>query len=133
MLHKQVAAEEGLPYGDREKTFNSRLAQELGKWAEGAGVGDAYHRAVFQAYFANNSNISDVNTLLSLIERIGLSSIEAKLVLEKRTFKQVVDQDWLRCRQMGITAVPTFFMGNRILVGAQSYPILERFVTAAIH
>jgi hypothetical protein len=29
---KAVALEEGLPFGDRKKTFNSRRAQELAKW-----------------------------------------------------------------------------------------------------
>ena len=32
-----VAAELGLPFGKREKTFNSRIAQELGKLAEKKG------------------------------------------------------------------------------------------------
>jgi predicted DsbA family dithiol-disulfide isomerase len=31
----------------RKKTYNSRLAQELGKWAETKGKGDEYHDAVF--------------------------------------------------------------------------------------
>jgi predicted DsbA family dithiol-disulfide isomerase len=31
---EQVADELGLPLGDRKRTYNSRLAQELAKWAE---------------------------------------------------------------------------------------------------
>jgi hypothetical protein len=31
---KKVAEELGLPFGERKKTYNSRLAQELGKWAK---------------------------------------------------------------------------------------------------
>jgi len=30
---KKIAAELDLPWGERKRTFNSRLAQELGKWA----------------------------------------------------------------------------------------------------
>ena len=30
---RQVARELDLPFGDRTMTYNSRLAQELGKWA----------------------------------------------------------------------------------------------------
>ncbi len=34
MAHlKQVASGLGLPFGDRKMTYNSRLAQEVGKWA----------------------------------------------------------------------------------------------------
>ena len=48
---KRAAEELGLPLGERKKTYNSRRAQELGKWAETAGKGDEFHDAVFCAYF----------------------------------------------------------------------------------
>src|SRR5437763_1223454 len=38
---------EGLPYGDRKMTYNSRLAQELGKWADTQPGGEAIHDALF--------------------------------------------------------------------------------------
>jgi predicted DsbA family dithiol-disulfide isomerase len=50
---KKVARELDLPWGERKKTYNSRLAQELGKWAETKGKGDEYHDAVFRAYFVD--------------------------------------------------------------------------------
>src|SRR5215471_7636496 len=37
---------EGLPYGRRTHTYNSRLAQELGKWADTQPGGEAIHDAV---------------------------------------------------------------------------------------
>jgi predicted DsbA family dithiol-disulfide isomerase len=39
-------------------TYNSRLAQELGKWVETRGKGDQYHDAVFQAYFVDGKNLA---------------------------------------------------------------------------
>ncbi|MBU1015242.1 hypothetical protein KKI17_02290 [Patescibacteria group bacterium] len=39
-----------------------------------------------------------------------------------------LDADWQRSREHGVTAVPTFSMGGRNLVGAQSYAVLEKFV-----
>ena len=63
---KQVAKEQGLPFGDRKMTFNSRLAQELGKWAEQMEKGDAFHDAVFRAYFADGRNIADANVLADI-------------------------------------------------------------------
>ena len=55
---RQVARELDLPFGERKMTFNSRLAQELGKWAEDQGRGDAFHHAVFLAYFQRGENIA---------------------------------------------------------------------------
>ncbi|MBD3163069.1 MAG: hypothetical protein GF346_11645, partial [Candidatus Eisenbacteria bacterium] len=38
---KELAAAEGLPMGERTHTYNSRLAQELGVWAEEHDRGEA--------------------------------------------------------------------------------------------
>ena len=39
-----------------------------------------------------------------------------------------VDADWRRCRDLRITAVPTFVVGDEGVVGAQPYEVLERLV-----
>jgi len=36
--------------------------------------------------------------------------------------------DWRRCRNLGITAVPTFVVGDDGVVGAQPYEVLETLV-----
>ena len=53
---------EGLPYGNRTMTYNSRLAQELGKWADSQPGGEAIHDALFRAYFVDVKNIGDPGT-----------------------------------------------------------------------
>ena len=125
---KQVAEELGLPLGERRMTYNSRLAQELAKWAEMQGKGDPFHDAVFRAYFADGQNIGKREELVDLAESVGLSGKEAKSVLESRTCKEAVDHDWSRCRRLGITAVPTFAANRQAIVGFQSYEVLEQFL-----
>jgi predicted DsbA family dithiol-disulfide isomerase len=125
---KQVAEELGLPLGERARTYNSRLAQELGKWAETQGKGDEFHNAVFRAYFAQGANIGKTPELIALAESVGLPGKEAGKVLESRGFRESVDLDWARSRQMGVTAVPTFVIDSRGVVGAQSYEVLEQLM-----
>jgi predicted DsbA family dithiol-disulfide isomerase len=48
---KALMDAEGLPYGVRTHTYNSRLAQELGSWADTQPGGGAIHDALFKAYF----------------------------------------------------------------------------------
>ena len=62
---------EGLPYGPRTHTYNSRLAQEVAKWAETKPGGDAIHDALFRAYFAGGRNISDAAVLVDVADRWG--------------------------------------------------------------
>jgi len=125
---KKVADELGLPLGERKRTYNSRLAQELAKWAESRGKGDRFDEAVFRAYFVDGRNIGKMDELVAIAEAIGLSQKEARGVLESRTFREAVDADWERSRGLGITGVPTFVIGQRGVVGFQPYEALERFL-----
>ena len=111
---KQVARDLELPFGDREMTYNSRLAQELGKLAEVEGKGDDFHNAAFRAYFADGLNIGLVSVLAELGSSIGLSKEHVQDALENRTYKEAVDKDWTRSYQMGVTAVPTFMMNGLV-------------------
>ncbi len=126
---KRTADELGLPFGDRTMTCNSRLAQELGLWAESRGKGDSFHMAAFGAYFADGINLAKIPNLLQLVKNIGLPLEEAEGVLASRSFKKAVDQDWAESKFKSITAVPTFIMGHHKLVGAQSYENLVQLVT----
>ena len=124
----RVAAELELPYGKREKTYNSRLAQELGKLAEKNGIGELYHMAAFRSYFADGLNIGLDSTLMQLGTSLGLAVDDVRNALEKRAFKDAVDEDWNRSYQMGVTAVPTFMLNGMSLVGAQPYEKLVQLM-----
>jgi len=125
-----VAEELGLPLGERKKTYNSRLAQELAKWAESKGKGDEFHQAVFHAYFVEGKNIGQKDALVNLGKSVGLPAEEAKRVLHLRSFRKAVDSDWSKAYEMGITAVPTFVIDTQTVVGAQPYEVLEQFLKA---
>ena len=121
----------GLPYGERTHTYNSRLAQELGKWADTQKNGASLHYAIYEAYFVDRKNIGQKELLLDLVRDNGLSYEKAKTVLEERSFKAAVDEDWMQSHALGITGVPTFIAGKYSLVGAQEYETLVRFIEYA--
>jgi predicted DsbA family dithiol-disulfide isomerase len=124
-------AAEGLPYGERTMTYNSRLAQELGAWADTQPGGGKIHDALFRAYFVEAKNIGDPAVLMEEVRKLGLSEEEARKVLEERTFKGAIDADWQKSRAYGVSGVPTFVIGRNAVVGAQPYEVLEQLVQAA--
>ena len=125
---KKVAKELDLPWGERMKTYNSRLAQELGKWAETKGKGDEFHNAVFRAYFVDGKNIAKTDVLVGLVKALCLPEKEAREVLQIRVFKEAVDSDWDLAHGLGISAVPTFVLNHQTVVGAQPYEVLEQLL-----
>ena len=122
---------EGLPYGRRTHTYNSRLAQELGKWADTQPGGDAIHDKLYQAYFVESRNIGDPAVLVEIAQSVGLPAEEARAVLTERRFKDAVDADWAKSHQYGVTGVPTFVAARHGVVGAQPYEVLEQLVEKA--
>ena len=130
-MHKQMQVRmqaAGLEYGDRSMTYNSRMAQELAKWAETQDGGDAIHKALFRAYFVANRNIAEIDVLLEIAGSVGLDTVQAGKALEQRAFQAQVDEDWQYSYATGISGVPAFLAQNQVVVGCQPYEILERFV-----
>lgn len=127
----ELMADEGLAYGTRTHTYNSRLAQELAKWAEEQSGGGAIHDALFEAYFVDGINLAEVDELVRIAGSVGLQEAEARQVLETRSFSPAVDRDWERSASFRVTGVPTFVVGRRGVVGAQPYEMLEHLVKEA--
>jgi predicted DsbA family dithiol-disulfide isomerase len=122
---------EGLPYARRTHSYNSRLAQELGTWADTKPGGAAIHDKLYRAYFVEGRNIGDIDLLVEIAASVGLPAEEARAVLEERRFKDAVDADWAKSHRSGVTGVPTFVAARYGVVGAQPYEVLEQLVEKA--
>jgi predicted DsbA family dithiol-disulfide isomerase len=128
---KKLMDAEGLPYARRTHTYNSRLAQELGTWADTQPGGAALHDALYKAYFVDARNIGEPGVLLELVQSAGLPVDAARDALTQRTFKDAVDADWAKSRDYGVTGVPTFVAAGYGVVGAQPYEVLEQLALKA--
>lgn len=125
---KGLMQAEGLAYSARSHTYNSRLAQEIGSWAETQPGGAAIHDKFFEAYFVHGRNVGDSEVILDVVKSVGLDTEKARAVLSTRSFKAAVDADWAKSRSYGVTGVPTYVSNGQGLVGAQSYDTLHQFM-----
>ena len=96
----QIAATEGLPLVLGSRTYNSRRAQELGKWAESQRVGNLFHQAVYRAYFVDGINIGLIDELVAIAHTIGLPADKARKVIQTGIFAPEVDADWQLSRKL---------------------------------
>ena len=128
---KGLMTAEGLPYGDRTMTYNSRLAQELASYAITRDGGEGIHDALFRAYFVDGVNIGEIDNLVAIAAQLGLDGDESRVALATRRFRSAVAADWERSRQAGVTGVPTYVAGGREVAGAQPYEVLEKLAILA--
>lgn len=133
-IHARLYAlmdELGLPHNKRDRTYNSRLAQELAMWADTQPGGAELHDALFEAYFVHNRNIAEPNVLLDCVYQVHLDREAAQQVLVERSFSNAVDKAWQRARNMQITGVPTFVAGGYMVSGFRPVTEMQHFLDLA--
>ena len=123
-----IAASLGLPFARRSTISNTRLAQELAKWAETKGKLKEYQDAIYKAYFSEGLNIADKAILAEITAACGLSKEEAHKIIKTRAFREAVDMDWRRSEELGIMVAPTYILNETKLMGSQSYEKFEELM-----
>lgn len=129
---KATAQSFGLPFGEGKMVCNTRLAQEIGLWAQECGRAHQFHDAAFKAYFVEGRNLADKSVVLDLVDFAGLDVAQAEKVIALRSHAEAVDRDWAKARELELVAAPTFFMKDRRLVGAKPYQVLEKMVAEVV-
>ena len=103
------------------KSVNTMDAHRLTKLAltKGYEAADKVTEALFKAYFAENLILTDADILIKVGKEAGLEAEEIKKMLLSDDFTDEVIQDEKNAREKGITGVPYFEIGDRIISGAE--------------
>lgn len=109
------------------RIYNTFDAHRLLHWAGLEGKQIDLKRALFDAYFTQQLNISDQEVLVAKAEQVGLSADGAREVLKSGRFTEPVraaEQAW---RQAGIGAVPSIVINERYMIsGGQPADVFEK-------
>ena len=128
---RMLAREAALTLGTHVVYSNSRLALELGVWADEQGKGSDYRDALFDSYFHRLQDIGDGEVLLAIAESIQMSREDAHGCIDSRVKKSTVDAQILEARQLGISGVPTYIIGKEYISGAQPYGLIREIYQRA--
>ncbi|MEY4641848.1 MAG: hypothetical protein RLZZ227_1842 [Pseudomonadota bacterium] len=127
----QLLDELGLEHGARDRTYNTRLAQELLLWSKTQAGGDALVPLLYRAYFVHNRNLTEQNVLLDAVEEAELDVEAARNALSDRSFSAALDKEWNRARSYQISGVPAFISGGFQMTGFHPAQELKRFLDYA--
>ncbi len=125
----RMGKEEGIVFIQRTISANSHKALLLGNAAKDLGPAtfDALSERIFRAYFTQGKNIGDAAVLRAIAKEAG---IPAEIV--ERAWTDPACEERLRAQgetalRLGITAVPTFSIGNKWIVeGAVPLEMLRK-------
>lgn len=108
-------------------------AHRLVRYAVREGLGEMMVEALFHAYFADGTDIGDLDRLAALAGRIGLDPNAALAFLRSGEGAEAVHTENLRAHRLGINGVPCFIIaGQQAIAGAQEPEVLERLLDVAL-
>jgi predicted DsbA family dithiol-disulfide isomerase len=121
---RERAAELGftMAMSDDSRIYNTFDAHRLLHWAEASGRQTALKKRLFEAYFTNEQNPSDQETLVAAAEAAGLDPVEARDVLTSGRFADEVRQSEQLWQSRGISAVPAVVVNDRYLISGGQPP-----------
>lgn len=123
-MHEQVA-EMGLQAGVKfnfEKVIpvNTFDAHRIIQLAKSVGKGTEAEEKMFQAFFVEGRDLSDVETLKQCGLELGLPKEALLTLLETDNFSAEVERDMYEAKQISVRGVPYFVFNDRYAVsGAQ--------------
>lgn len=99
------------------------------KYAEEQGVGEAYHDAMFRAYWQDARSIDQRDVLIDVAASVGLDAVGFAAALETPAYLHQVLADITEAQALRLQGVPAMiFAGKYLVSGAQPYEVLTGVV-----
>ncbi|QUW20745.1 DsbA family oxidoreductase [Sporosarcina sp. Marseille-Q4063] len=113
---------------------HTHLAFEGYQYAKEQGKGNEYNDRMLRAFFQEDQDIGDREILTRLAGEIGLDEREYREALETRKYKEAHQKTLQHAyKAAGITAVPTFVIGDTKVAGIRSKETLEQIIDDEIN
>ena len=122
---KRLADQDGITFKLSDKLPNSQLALFISEFAKKKGKFDEFHKLVFDKYWKEGKDIGDLSLLLDLAESIGLNKPEILNYIKSDEPVNKLKEASFELGRCGINGVPTFFIGDRVVIGAQPYEVFQ--------
>ena len=108
---------------------HTHLAFEGYQYAKEHGRGNEYNHRVLQAFFVEGQDIGDLGVLTRLAGEVGLDEREFEAALRTRKYREAHRRALRHAyEEAGVTGVPLFVIGDRVLTGLQDRETLEAVI-----
>ncbi len=127
---RRLSAEVGLTLRHHERLINSRAALQAAEYARSQGRFLPMHRALFQAYWDDGADVSELDVLRRVAQRAGVDPEAMAKSVEADEYGDYLDVRRAEAEDLMISGIPAHVIADRYLVmGAQPYGVFERVMT----
>lgn len=117
-------------YFDDMKMVNTRDAHVLAQWAEQFGKQTELKLALFTAFFGQRKDVSDRNTLATILNDIGLDANMGIATLDDTSNADSIEYQESQWHQLGVSSVPTVvFNMESAVTGAQPVEVYKQILS----
>lgn len=110
---------------------NSRAALAATEFARDLGHDEALEERIYKAYFGEGLNIGDAQIVTRLAGEAGLDESKVADAIKSTKYEMRLKNHTLTANNRGVSGVPTFFIGEYPLVGAQSLDAMRAILRRA--
>ena len=123
-----MAERTGFTMKPPEVLANSRLALEAAEFAKEYGKGEEFEERVYRAYFNEDLDIGRAGVIGDLATEVGIDRNQLNAAIESKRYSLRLKNNALIAHQKGVDGVPTFFIGEYPMVGAQSEEVMRQIL-----
>jgi predicted DsbA family dithiol-disulfide isomerase len=126
-----MAEAEGLEIKAPTVFTSSHAALAACEFAREKGGADQLEGRIYRAYFVEGANIGDAKMVARLGAECGFDENEVAQAIRAPRYELRLKNNALAARQRSVSGVPTFFIGEYPLVGAQSSQVMRQILQRA--
>jgi predicted DsbA family dithiol-disulfide isomerase len=124
---RAMGASFGIAFGERPLLSNSRPALQAAEFARDHHAFNEIHAALFSAYFSQGLDIGDLDVLAQIAGDAGLNADAMLDAVRSGTYLPRLEHGQQEAARLGVTGVPTFFIGaGKSIVGAQPLDVFRK-------
>jgi predicted DsbA family dithiol-disulfide isomerase len=124
---QRLAAQSGLTLKTHDRLINSRPALQAAEFARAQGRFEQMHHELFQAYWGQGLDVSDLSVLRTVAERAGVEVAGMESAIAENRYGDYLDARRQEAEDLMIDGIPAHVIADRYLVmGAQPYDVFER-------
>ena len=110
---------------------NTRRILAAAELARDEGRLDRFREAAMDAYWRGGQNLEDHGVVREIAREVDLDPDRAVAAMDDPAYLARVDAIRRESINAGVTGIPTFFIGDQVVVGCQPYRVLAEAVEKA--